>query len=78
MFSGAARLFYVRRRDYQPKDSALAAFPASYATVGLAPGQTLAVRRDVGKSFHRALPWIFIGAGAGFSLLDWRSLRWSH
>jgi hypothetical protein len=44
---GLARLLYVRRRNYQPKDSALAAFPASYATAGLAPGQTLAVRRGV-------------------------------
>jgi hypothetical protein len=69
VIAGLARLCYVRRRDYQAKESIpLAIAPSLFAEAGLAPSQLAEARRGLAVAFHRALPWIFIGMGAGWIL----------
>jgi len=65
---GIARLLYVWRRGFQPRDSILAAFALSFVETGLTPSQVVETQRDLYRSFHRASPWTFIGAGTGIIL----------
>jgi hypothetical protein len=65
---GVARLLYVRRRSFQPKDSIRTAFAPSFVETGLTPSQVVEAQQDLYRSFHRASPWIIIGAGAGVIL----------